>query len=154
MLRLVGVLLAVMLFSLSFNRNQEDFAKYRAVEAYEIRPGVLMMPRYSADGHVCEIGLEDLHYSPGLVKLDSQLSPAMIDQIFGELAPEDERGPRTKGFERTLITGSGFGQTETTDFERVSLQIYRKVLSDKKKEISVGNPIAVIHWKGHECQKP
>jgi hypothetical protein len=152
MLRLTGVVLAIMLFSPSFDSAREDFAKYRAVEAYEIRPGILMMPRYSADGHVCEIGLEDLHYTPALVKLDSQLSPTMIDQIFSELVPEDERGPRT-AFDG-LISGAGFGQTETKDFEHVSLQIYRKILSDKKKKITVGNPTAVIRWKAHECQKP
>jgi hypothetical protein len=152
MLRLIGAVLAAMLFSPSFNSAREDFAKYRPVEAYEIRPGILMMPRYSADGHVCEIGLEDLHYTPGLVKLDSQLEPDVIEQIFRELVPENERGPRTV-FDG-LISGSGFGQTETTDFERVSLQIYRKVLSHKKNEITVGNPTVVIHWKARECQRP
>jgi hypothetical protein len=40
------------------------FSKYKTVEAYEIGPGILMMPNFSSDGQVCEIGLEILHYSP------------------------------------------------------------------------------------------
>ena len=40
------------------------FSKYKTLEAYEIGPGILMMPNFSSDGQVCEIGLEILHYSP------------------------------------------------------------------------------------------
>jgi hypothetical protein len=29
-------------------------AKYKAVEAYEVRPGILVFPTYSEDGEVCE----------------------------------------------------------------------------------------------------
>ncbi len=68
MSRLIGAVMAVVLFSPPFNSAHEDFTKYRAVKAFEVRPGILMMPSYSADGQVCEIGLEDLHYSPELVR--------------------------------------------------------------------------------------
>ena len=139
------------LFSLPFNSGREDFAKYKAVEAYEMRPGILMMPRYSADGHVCEIGLEGLHYSPGLIRLDSGLSRTVIDQIFGELVPEDERGPRTKSFDG-LIHQDGHVLTETTDFERVSLQFVSGVLSNSKRGTTIGTTIAVIHWKSRKCK--
>ena len=32
--------------------------------AYEIRPGVLVMPRYAQDGQVWEVGMEKRRYSP------------------------------------------------------------------------------------------
>jgi hypothetical protein len=154
MLRLIGAVMVVIFFSPPFNSTHEGSAKYKTIEAYEVRPGILMMPGYSADGKVCEIGLEDLHYSPGLVRLESNLSGTVIHQIFDELVPGDERGPKSKGFDG-LITGSGHDMTEITDFERVSLQIYREVISKTKKGgLTVGHPIAVIQWKNRECQKP
>ncbi|MFZ0821628.1 MAG: hypothetical protein WAM91_16305 [Candidatus Acidiferrales bacterium] len=151
MLRLIAFVMAVVLFSPPFNSARGDFAKYKALEAYEIRPGILMMPTYSADGHVCKIGLEDLHYSPELIRLDFNLSETVIHQIFDELVPENERGPRTAL--DGLIRGSGHDVTETTDFERVSLQIYSDAPSKSKRWPSVDNNIAVINWKTRGCQK-
>jgi hypothetical protein len=61
MSKLFGLVVVAMFLLPTVNPAHEKFAKYKAVEAYEIRPGILMMPRYSADGQVCEIGLEKLH---------------------------------------------------------------------------------------------
>ena len=58
MLKLFSLVVAVMLLLPTTNSGREKFAKYKPVEAYEIQPGILMMPRYSADGQVCEIGIE------------------------------------------------------------------------------------------------
>jgi hypothetical protein len=92
MSKLIGLALAAVLLLPSANPVREQFAKYKAVEAYEIRPGVLMMPRYSSDGQVCEIGLEKLHYSPEIIRLDSSLSREEVDQVLEELVPANERG--------------------------------------------------------------
>jgi outer membrane lipoprotein-sorting protein len=137
----------------SSNSAHDDFAKYRAVEAYEVRPGILLMPRYSADGHVCEIGLATRHYSPELIRLDSQVSPDVVEQIFKELVPDDERGLRT-AFDG-LIMGRGKSITTNIDYEYVSVQIYSEVTSQPKKKPVVSDTIAaVIRWKNRECQKP
>jgi hypothetical protein len=153
--RLIGAVMAVMLFSLSFYSDHEDFAKYRAVEAYEVRPGILMMPRYSADGHACEIGLEVRHYSPELTRLDSDLSRAEIDQILDEVVPDSERGPRANDPIGTLITRSGGGVATNIDFQRVWVQIYGHVISQpQRKEVITENVAVIIHWKGRECQRP
>jgi len=77
-------------------KPQSDlFSKYKAVEAYELKPGILMMPRYTADGEVCEIGLEKRQYSPELIRTSSRLSHAEIEQYVDELVPSDARGPKT-----------------------------------------------------------
>jgi hypothetical protein len=155
MLRLISVVLTVALLSPSFDYTHEDFAKYKAVEAYEVRPGILMMPRYSADGHVCEIGLEPQHYLPELIRLDSDLSQSEIDQLLERVVPETERGPKAMNPTGALITRSGSALTTNIDFERVSVQIYDRVISQpKKKEIITENVAVVIKWKGRECQRP
>jgi hypothetical protein len=155
MLRLIGAVVAVMLFSPSFSSAQRDFTKYKAVEAYEVRPGILMIPTYSADGQVCQIGLEVLHYSPDLIRLDSDLSRTEVEQILEEIIPESERGPRVKDPMGTLIMGRGVSMITNIDFEHVSLQIYSKVISQpKKKDTFVQDAAALIRWKDRECQKP
>jgi hypothetical protein len=157
MLRLIGTVMVVMFFSPSCNPDREGFAKYKAVEAYEIRPGILMMPTYSADGQVCEIGLEVRHYSPELIRLDSDLSGAdKIEQILEEVVPDSERGPKAKDPTGTLITRSGSSDVTTkVDFERIWMQIYGHVIPQPgKKDVLTENVAVVIHWKGRECQKP
>jgi hypothetical protein len=149
MAKLIGLAFATLLLLASANPVHERFAKYKAVESYEIRPGVLMMPSYSSDGQVCEIGLEKLHYSPEIIRLDSSLSRKEIDQIFDELVPADERGQRSKDFARDLITQSGGGLTTHIDFQNVSIQIYGATAD--KDGSTVDEVAATLKWKNRKC---
>jgi hypothetical protein len=129
-------------------QHNGHFSKFKAVEAYEIRPGILMMPRYAQDGGVCEIGLEPLHYMPDQVKTNPSLSRETIDQIVDELAPADERGPRTKLFGGRDVTELG-GLTVTTvvEDENVSVQIASRDRSNPSDYVAV-----VIRWKNRRCR--
>lgn len=153
MSKLIGLgFAAAALLLPSANPAHEKFAKYKAVEAYEIRPGVLMMPRYSTDGQVCEIGLEKLHYSAETIRLDSSLSRKEIDQIFDELVPAEERGPKSKDPFGTLITQEGQSLTTNVDFENVSIQIYGNASSAGKGGTTVDEVAATLKWKNRKCQ--
>ena len=134
--------------------RSDKFTKYKAVEAYEIRPGILAMPRYSKDGQVCEVGLEREHYSPELIRLDASLSREEIDKIADELAPVDERGAKTKGLtERDLILRDGGSFTTLIDYENVSIMIYGAELPSRHRSQVVQDGLAaVIHWKNRKCQ--
>jgi hypothetical protein len=139
---------------LSFVSPQSSrFSAYKAVEAYEIRPGILMMPRYSDNGQVCEIGLERRHYSPEIIRLDSILSREEIDQIFEELVPANERGPRSKDLAGNLITLGGHSITTNIDFENVSIQVFSEELpASNQREIVERDIVATAHWKNRKCQ--
>jgi hypothetical protein len=148
--------LACVLFSLFalVNPLNERFAKYKRVEAYEIRPGVLMMPRYSGGGQVCEVGIEKRNYSPEIVRLDSSLSRKEIDEIFEELAPVNERGSKpTDRLRADLFVRAGPSLTEHIDFENVSIDISSETASGaNKRKITIENMAAVLKWKNRECQ--
>lgn len=103
-----------------------------------------MMPSYSDDGQVCEIALDKVHYTPELIRLDPSLSCKEIDQIFEELVPADERGPKSKDFEGNLITIVGHGMTTNMDYENVSIQIYSNALRASKKSEVVDDIAATI----------
>jgi hypothetical protein len=129
------------------------FHKYRAIEAYEVRPGIIIIPTYSEDGQVCEIGLESLHYSPKTIRLDPGLSSKEIDQIFNEVVPESERGPKSTGPGDDSIEVVGNSIIQTSDYKSVSLHIYGAVQpASKKHEIVEDEIVATIDWKNRKCQ--
>ncbi len=84
--------------------------KYHAVEAYEIRPGVIVNPIYSANHAVCELSIERRHYSNNVVDMDALMSKEQIVSIFDELISPEERGrPRWKLPGGTEITETDSG---------------------------------------------
>jgi hypothetical protein len=154
MSKLICSVIGAMLLVLSgANLARDRFAKYKAVEAYEIRPGILMIPTYSADGHACEIGLERLHYSPEKIRLDSSLSRKEIDQIFDELVPSDERGPQPEGLlERGMTTFEGRGMVSDEQYQNVMIEIYGNASPAGEGEIVADEVVATLKWKNRTCQ--
>jgi hypothetical protein len=154
MSKLIGSVLAAMLLLPAANPDREKFAKYKAVEAYEIRPGILMMPRYSVEGKVCEIGLEKLHYSPEKIRLDSDLSRQEISQIFDELVPSAERGPKpTNLLEKGMTTISGRGMVSDEEYQNISIRIFGNYSpADGKAEGTLDEVAATLTWKNRKCQ--
>jgi hypothetical protein len=152
MSKLIGLACAFIVLFVAMRPQSDKFPRYKAVEAYEIRPGILMMPRYSADGQVCEIGLERRHYSPEMIHLDSTLSRKEIDDIADELAPSNERGPKEAGLLGDLITIAGVGLTTSSTYENMSIEIYGKVLPSKKHQIAAEDVAATLKWKNRKCQ--
>src|SRR4051812_34256395 len=70
-------------------------AKYGApVEAYEIRPHVLMTVKYSEDGQVYEYVIEARHTSRDQVAGESLMSVEIAREIVDEVLPLPQRGRR------------------------------------------------------------
>jgi len=119
MTKLVGVSCLLALLLLPAKPLNEQFSKYKRVEAYEIRPGILMMPRYSANGQVCMVLLQKDHFVKGVDDLDSTLPRReTIIQLFDELAPPAERGPATVNSELARLSMYS-GPTVTSLLERL-----------------------------------
>ncbi|MGD0735264.1 MAG: hypothetical protein ABR976_08965 [Terracidiphilus sp.] len=144
-----------LLLMLNANSDRTQFSKYKTVEAYEIRPGILMMPSFGADGQVCEIGLERRRYSPEVIRLDSDIPDKDLNEIVDELAPDDERGPRSEGvlgYDLTLTDGGGM--TTIRDYENVSIDIFSHVLNNSRRNTRIESNVAVtIKWKNRKCKQ-
>ncbi len=128
------------------------FSGFKSVEAFEVRPGVLMMPRYADDGQVCEIGLQKRLYFPEKVSVDGDLSRDEIEQAFEELVPVTERGPGLPGFQEHPTSEVGSTITTITEYQNVSLEIVGKVLPSKRHEVIDETLVGIIHWKNRKCQ--
>lgn len=152
MLKYAGLILPLLLMLNTAPGAPQRFQKYKKLEAYEVRPGIVMFPSYTADDRLCEIALERLHYTPEVIRLDSNLSRKEIDPILDELVPADERGPQSKDLPGGLITYAGNSLTETTDFENVQVQIYGGVLPERKKQTMVEDIVATVKWKKRVCR--
>ena len=141
----------VLLLLLTASPQKNSMAKYKAVEAYEVRPGILMFPTYTEDGQVCEIGLERHHYSPEIIRLDPNLSREDIDAIVDELAPTSERGPKSQNPLDDLMLVAGPGMTRFEQYENVTVRIESAVVAKSKKTTTVDQVAAVIIWKHRKC---
>lgn len=145
-MRLIGLACAIAFLLFPAKPQNERFSKYKRVEAYEVRPGILMMPKYTADGQVCTVVVEKDHYVNGVAVLDSTMPREVVTQIFDELVLPSERGPLTtnKEFDR-LSVYTGNSVTSLHDYENVSFDISLQASSP-------GDIIAVIQWKGRLCR--
>ena len=152
MSKVIGLACMSMLLFHFASPQSSRFSGYKAVEAYEIRPGILMMPRYSNDGQVCEIGLEGRHYSPEKIRLGSNLSRKEIDQILEELVPVNERGNKTTAPGGGQISEAGHSLVASLEYENISVQIYSAVSSSKKHEIVADDIAATIQWNNRKCR--
>jgi hypothetical protein len=155
MAKLIGLACAAIFLFVAVPQQNNKFAKYKAVEAYEVRPGILAMPQYSEDGEVCEIGLQRRHYSPEIIRLDASMSREEIDQIVDEFAPADERGAKAAGLAgMDLIITDGVGMTQDIEYENILIQLESKASTDVKTtgEVIASNAAATIQWKARKCK--
>jgi len=155
MLKTIGLaFISTLLLLSSWETQHPMFSKYKAIEAYEVRPRILMMPTFSPDGQLCEVGLEKRHYTPKEVFLSPDLSHGELPQIIEELAPVKERGPRpTNQLEREGVTIEGNTMDTSSEYEKVSIHIYSEAEYDSEgRRIGAHPVVATITWKRPECK--
>jgi hypothetical protein len=80
------------------------------------------MPRYTADGQVCEIGVERRNYSPEMIRIDEPFSRKEVDQLVDEFAPPDQRGREYKGMDSTIMQGNSYKRGAV--YENVTVLAY------------------------------
>jgi hypothetical protein len=135
----------MVLLILTVSPQTNPWAKYKAVEAYEVRPGILMFPSYTEDGKVCQIGLERRHYSPEIIRLESTLAREDVDAIVDELAPASERGPKLQNLLNELMLVTSPGRTTFELYENVTVEI-------EGREKPADDVAAVIKWTHRKCK--
>jgi hypothetical protein len=155
MTKMMGLVFTITFLLLGASELQHVmFSKYKPVEAYEVRPGILMMPTFSADGQLCEVGLERRHYTPDKITLSSELSRDEIHQIVDELAPVKERGSRPANLiEQGSLGIQGNALDEDEEYENVSIRIYSEAShTSSQHEIVASDVVATITWKHPACE--
>jgi hypothetical protein len=147
MLKMLSIVPVVALLFLA--RPQSDkFSRYKSIETYEVRPGILMMPRYTEGGEVCEMTLEKHHYSNGTAYLGSTIPRETIIELTNELVPQSERGRQTMGFGKEYMSAyGGNGVATFAEYENISIEIS----GIASPVASAGDIVVVIKWKKRKC---
>lgn len=145
----LGMVLMTTVFILA-TLNEYKFNRLPAVEAYEIRPGILMMPSYSDGGQVCQIVLERRHVSSNNIDLDAEMSGEEISRIFDELVPREERGhPKLNlGDNDNISMVDGHSLATIAVYENVSVRMYGKSKGTGPKSYVA----ATIDWEKRKCR--
>jgi hypothetical protein len=129
--------------------SSDRIRKYHGVETYEIRPGIIATPAYTASHDLCEISIEKRHYSNNRVDMDAAMPKELILSMFDELVPKEERGgPSGRLPADTEISEADLGMLSTRiPYENVTLTMYGKQdKPDRQKYIA-----AIISWDKTPC---
>jgi hypothetical protein len=111
---MMKLIASICLLALVPGSSSDRIQKYHAIEAYEIRPGIIITPVYTASHDLCEISIEKRHYSNNSVDMDATMSKEQILSLFDELVSKEERGgPAQKLPPDTEITEGDLGMLTT-----------------------------------------
>jgi hypothetical protein len=78
-------------------QNQRQLKqKYPKLNAYAVRPNILLTVQYASDGQVCEMVLEPRRWTDEKVVLASTLSEDETIPVVEEMVSESERGKKLK----------------------------------------------------------
>lgn len=124
------------------NPTQEFQSRYKRVESYKIRPGVLATPKYSGRRELCEIFIEKRHLQGDTVEMAPTMPRNLVLEMIDELLPRPERGKLTMQLVGSDYIDEKDGATAVTfaEYERVSIQIYRATSGTE-------DTAAMITWK-------
>jgi len=148
---LFGPLLAPFLAALTYAQTAYDLAgKYKKLETYEVRPGILVTATFGTDGQACQMTIQKNHHvAQDSIDLRSTISGTLKDNLVNELVPQGERGAEAKD-ERFLgsIEGNMY-QTEIS-YENVSVE----EVGVHSNACEPGTVLIIIRWKNRGCTFP
>lgn len=124
-------------------------ARYKPIQSYEIRPGILMIPNFSADGQLCRALIVRSHLNGEVVTPDSSvdLDPNKLQLLIDELAPPASRGKLLKPDDISTVLGGG--EMRESEFENVTVLHVGAFRGEKCDSPDV---LILISWKQRGCR--
>lgn len=120
-------------------------AKYGApVDAFVIRPGLLMTAKYAADGKVCEMYVIEARTPGSHIARRTPLTPDTVPALIDELLPENERGSKL----RWPAQSQGMTLQVSYRYENVTSDLVQTLMPSAGWSDSV----LTIKWKNRVCQ--
>ena len=143
------VVLVVFLATLGAAQTQRQLeGKYLKVNAYLVRPNILLTARYSTDGLVCEMALQPVRWTGDTVLL-FPLSEEETIRVVEEIVPESERGKKLGGLLGTHDKVSAFhGHSFTTPYTYEKITVNFAGTTEK----GGADMVAVVSWRDRSCK--
>lgn len=122
--------------------------KYPKVNAYLVRPNILLTARYSTDGRVCDMALQPVRWTGDTVLL-FPLSEEDVIHVVEEIVPESERGKKLGGLLDTDAKLSAFhGHSFSTPYIYEKITVNFAGTMDKNGD----DMVAVVTWRDRSCK--
>jgi hypothetical protein len=113
-----------------------------ALEAFEVRRGVLVTAKYAGGGKVCEMVIEPRRKTRDGFDIGVTLTDEMVEQLIEELVPKTERGKRAESYGWSMH----LGQIIQTDYGYENVEII-SVGSRQEKHMTI-----LIKWNNRPCK--
>jgi hypothetical protein len=146
-------ILLILVFGLAFpsfaQSATELSAKYPVVTSYEVRPGILMTARFTAEGQACKMSFAIQHNQKHRLYLDSLMSEKMATDIADELVPPSVRGKElNEPFQPSGLTVvAGQAVMKFYKYENVVMEFAWNFRQDRPGVVAVD-----ISWKNRTCK--
>lgn len=144
-----AVTVVMILTTLAVAQTQGQLeAKYPKVNAYLVRPNILLTARYSNDGRVCNMALQPVRWTGNAVELLS-LSEEEAIRVVEEIVPESERGKKLGGLlgtDHKVSVFSGHSFTRPYNYENIIVSFAGTTGQDGS------DMVAVVTWRDRSCK--
>jgi hypothetical protein len=97
-------------------------AKYRQIISYELRPGVVMTPRYAPNGQVCEMVVEKRAQNEAGIVFGFSFSDEERQQVVDQIVSPHERGKDDTDRLSTTVDGGFITSNYTYDNVKIRVQ--------------------------------
>lgn len=146
-LLLVILLLALTARSVVAQTSAGLESKYGSpLNAYVIRPGLLMTAKHAVRGQVCEMSIIEAHTPGSNISRRTPLTFEIVPALIDELVPEGERGNKLRSY--GLAQAQGMTSQLFYNFENVSIELVQSLLPSKGWSDSV----LMIKWNDRVCK--
>jgi hypothetical protein len=111
---------------------QQLASQYQALNAYEIRPGVLMISKFDTGGQICEALVQPLRVGSASKAQQLPFSGKLADQLAEEIAPLETRGTADRFFDPDSTVAGGLYELKT-NYKFVSIEKFGAFSEDDRR---------------------
>jgi hypothetical protein len=122
-------------------------ARFKKLVLFEIRPGIVALPTFAADGRVCRLEIKRVQQLESESTAPDHVIPSnLVDKVVDQVVPPSERGKPNKylSTESWMAGGAAFIKE---DYENVSVGTYGTSVVDGPN----GATQIVITWRNRRC---
>jgi hypothetical protein len=103
-------------------QSSKDLAeKYQSVSGYEVRPGILMVAEFDAQGQVCQVTLTKNSQAFDGHAASTEFTNELADNVADELSPVAERGAKSEWLNPDSWIAGGV-YFDKQDYENISVE--------------------------------
>jgi hypothetical protein len=114
------------------------------LNAFVVRPGLLMTAKYAADGKLCEMYIVEARTPGSNIGLRTPLTVETVPGLIDELVPKGERGDKL----RWPVQTQGMTLQAFYKYENVSIELVQNLLPAK----GWSDSILTIKWNNRVCK--